>query len=131
MKKFLSIGFFACLTLTAVLAFTTDPAQRIPTSSLGTNVVSDRLNVWVSVSGDDYNSGTFATPKRTIGAAKNVLTNNGTVFVLPGRYNERDLMRSGLTNYAYFFYPGARLDYYQSATNDSGRGLLDERGITT
>jgi len=60
-------------------------------------------SVWVSKSGDDSTGarGSLTTAFLTLGAAKTNAVSGDTIFVLPGTYNESDLLKTGV-NWHFF-----------------------------
>src|ERR1044072_3943314 len=100
MNKTKLFSFFALL-----LFCLSSPAQSWDTGGAtpitipgtpGTNRVFDPYNAYISPRGDDANIGTLNNPKRTIAAAKNVVTNGGWIHIGSGEYTGNDLLKKGV-----------------------------------
>ncbi|HSM24823.1 MAG TPA: DUF1565 domain-containing protein, partial [Anaerolineaceae bacterium] len=75
-------------------------------------------NYYVSLSGNDANSGTLAKPWRTIKKATDTLVAGDTVKILPGTYKEKLIPKNSGTSNAYIIY-----------TADPGTVILDGSGV--
>lgn len=78
--------------------------------------------LWVdAVNGNDSTGqrGQLGAPFLTLTAAKNAATSGDMIFVLPGTYNERNLLKNGVN---WYFSPGAVVAY----NGTSAGGIFDD-----
>lgn len=105
----------------------------VDTALASTVAVETKNMLWVSANnGSDSKSSNDAykigLPYLTIGAAIADASDGDTIVVLPGTYNEANIVSETL-NLNYFFYPGATVDY----TGGSAVAIFncDTAGLTT
>jgi hypothetical protein len=83
--------------------------------------------VWVAANGNDSTGarGDLSKPFLTLGAAKTNAISGDTIFVMPGTWDEMDLLKDGVN---WHFFPGARVRYTGDYTGSSATAVFDASG---
>lgn len=71
----------------------TNTTNKTSNSTVNFTVNVTNTSIYVDSSkGNDANNGSLSFPKKTIKAAVNIVSNNGTIFIAPGQYNENNIL---------------------------------------
>jgi hypothetical protein len=122
-------------TFTPTPTYTSTSTSTL-TPTLTSTIIPIPTVFYVSVNGNDFNSGSFDSPWRTIQKAANTLIAGNTVYIRSGIYNEKitPLNSGNINNYInYLVYPNENVmidgtNIILTSTDVRGDGLINIAG---